>query len=446
MIKTAIKILFAFHLVFLFPCLLQGESEASTETQHAEYIVNCINSIRSDPLSYAQDLGYDRQALLESLPWLNEFIEKDAELLTTDEFLNLRAVARNNPEPLEPDSDIPPGNDYAYTGETGGVVSFSNFMDSETALQIVIDNLFKQELAPGFQRQRYILSSDFDLAGASLTGKVIWDQTGRKNSYFITICFGSSLLKSEVQVLNMINQVRSNPLKIHNYILCSLSDLLDENYNAIYALIKTYQPLFLDMKLQKYAKAAVLEEEETANYLDQALYHGYDGVDVDKSSVIEIFPKTDSNSFATWIFSSLVLDELKAYPEKEVVFNPDFNEAGVAILFVNGAVYDSVKLTLIAGNKIEEDTSYSKIYGLIYNDIDENGVYAPGEGAAKETVIIYDKETFEKVKTAITDNAGRFSISLLNQKEYTIETGTGETKAEKDIYLDQDQFFELNKP
>jgi hypothetical protein len=116
----------------------------------------------------------------------------------------------------------------------------------------------------------------------------------------------------------------------------------------------------------------------------------------------------------------------------------------VAVLFVNGAVYDSAKLTLIAGNEIVEDSSYSKIYGLIYNDIDENGVYSPGEGAAKETVIIYDKD-FEKVKTVMTDNAGHFSVSLLNQKEYTIETGTGETKAKKDIYLDQDQFFELNK-
>lgn len=447
MTKTAIKILFAFHLVFLFPCLLQGESEASTETENAEYIVESINSIRSDPLSYAENLGYDRDALLESLPWLNEFIEKDAELLTTDEFLNLRAVAGNSPDPpesdpLESDPAVPPGNDYAYTGETGGVVSFSNFMDMETALQIVINNLFEQELAPDFQGQRYILSSDFDLAGASLREGVTWDQTGRKNSYFITICFGSSLLKSEVQVLNMINQLRSNPLKINNYILFSLSDLISENFNAIYALFETYQPLFLDMKLQKCAKAVL---EENANCLDQALYYGYDGVDVDESSVIEIFPKTDSNSFAAWIFSSLILDELKAYPEKEVVFNPDFNEAGVAILFVSGAVYDFAKLTLITGSKIVEDLSYSKIYGLIYNDIDENGVYAPGEGVAGETVIIYDKETLEKVKTVITDNTGHFSISLLNQKEYTIETGTGETKAVKDIYLDQDQFFELNK-
>ena len=444
MIKTTIKIIFAFYLVFLFPCLLQDKSEASTEIQ--EYIIERINNIRLDPLSRAEDLGYDRQALLESLPWLNEFIEKDVELLETDEFLILRAEVQNSPDILEsdllqPNPEILPGNDYAYTGETEATVSFSNFMDMETALQIVIDNLFEQELDPEFEGQRYILSSDFDLAGASLKGGVTWDQTGKKNSYFITICFGSSLLKSEVQVLNMINQVRAEPRKANNYILFNLNSLIQENFDVIHAFLGTYKPLFLDKTLQKYGTLFI---NTTTDYLSQALAYGYTGVEVDKSSTIEIFPKTDSNSFAIWIFSSLILDELKAYPEKKVVFNPDFNEAGVAVLFVNGAVYDSAKLTLIAGNKIEEDSSYSKIYGLIYNDIDENGVYTPGEGAAGRTVVVYDKEIFEKVETAITDNAGHFSISLLNQKEYIIETGTGETKAGKDIYLDMDQFFELN--
>ena len=444
MIKTTIKIIFAFYLVFLFPCLLQDKSEASTEIQ--EYIIERINNIRLDPLSRAEDLGYDRQALLESLPWLNEFIEKDVELLETDEFLILRAEVQNSPDILEsdllqPNPEILPGNDYAYTGETEATVSFSNFMDMETALQIVIDNLFEQELDPEFEGQRYILSSDFDLAGASLRGGVTWDRTGRKNSYFITICFGSSLLKSEVQVLNMINQVRAEPRKANNYILFNLNSLIQENFDVIHAFLGTYKPLFLDKTLQKYGTLFI---NTTTDYLSQALAYGYTGVEVDKSSTIEIFPKTDSNSFAIWIFSSLILDELKAYPEKKVVFNPDFNEAGVAVLFVNGAVYDSAKLTLIAGNKIEEDSSYSKIYGLIYNDIDENGVYTPGEGAAGRTVVVYDKEIFEKVETAITDNAGHFSISLLNQKEYIIETGTGETKAAKDIYLDMDQFFELN--
>ena len=444
MIKTTIKIIFAFYLVFLFPCLLQDKSEASTEIQ--EYIIERINNIRLDPLSRAEDLGYDRQALLESLPWLNEFIEKDVELLKADEFLILRAEVQNSPDILEsdllqPNPEILPGNDYAYTGETEATVSFSNFMDMETALQIVIDNLFEQELDPEFEGQRYILSSDFDLAGASLKGGVTWDQTGKKNSYFITICFGSSLLKSEVQVLNMINQVRAEPRKANNYILFNLNSLIQENFDVIHAFLGTYKPLFLDKTLQKYGTLFI---NTTTDYLSQALAYGYTGVEVDKSSTIEIFPKTDSNSFAIWIFSSLILDELKAYPEKKVVFNPDFNEAGVAVLFVNGAVYDSAKLTLIAGNKIEEDSSYSKIYGLIYNDIDENGVYTPGEGAAGRTVVVYDKEIFEKVETAITDNAGHFSISLLNQKEYIIETGTGETKAGKDIYLDMDQFFELN--
>jgi len=445
MIKAAIKIIFAFHLVFLFSCLLQDKSEASTEIQ--EYIVERINNIRLDPLSYAEGLGYDSQVLLDTLPFLNKFIGKKTEFLKADEFLILRADAQNSPDiiesdPLQPKTEILPGNDYAYTGETKATVSFSNFMDMETALQLVVNNLLKQELDQEFEGQKYILSSDFDIAGASLRGGVTWDQTGRKNSYFITICFGSSLLKSEVQVLNMINQVRAEPQKANNYILFNLHPLIQENFDVIHAFPGTYKPLFLDKTLQKYG--TVFNNNTTTDYLSQALAYDYAGVEIDKSSTIEIFPKTDSDSFAIRIFSSLILEELESYPEKKVVFNPDFNDAGVAVFYVNGDTYDFAKLTVTAGNTIKEDLSYSKIYALIYKDIDENGVYAPGEGAAGQSVVVYDKETFEKVETVITDNAGHFSISLLNQKEYIIETGTGETKAGKNIYLDMDLFFEMN--
>lgn len=445
MIKTAIKIIFVFQLVFLLPCLLLDKSEASTEIQ--EYIIERINNIRLDPLSYAEGLGYDSQVLLDTLPFLNKFIGKDAELLKADKFLILRAHAQNSldileSDPLQPNPVILPGNDYAYTGETKASVSFSNFMDMETALQVVVDNLFERELDPEFEGQKYILSSYFDLAGASLRSGTTWDQTGRKNSCFITICFGSSLLKSEVQVLNMINQVRAEPRKANNYILFNLNSLIQENFDVIHAFLGTYKPLFLDKTLQK--KYGTLFNNTTTDYLSQALTYGYTGVEVNKSSTIEIFPKTDSNSFAILIFSYLILDELKAYPEKKIIFNPDFNDAGLAVFYINGAIYDFAKLTVTAGNTIKENSSCSKIYGLIYNDIDGNGVYAPGEGAAGQTVVVYNKETFEKVETAITDNAGHFSTSLLNQKEYIIETGTGETKAGKDIYLDMDQFFELN--
>ena len=446
MIKTAIKIIFAFSLVFLFPCLLQDKSEASTEIQ--EYIIERINNIRLDPLSYAESLGYNSQVLLGTLPFFDKFIEKDAELLKADEFLILKANVQNSldiPESghLQPNSEILPGNDYAYTGETKATVSFSNFMDMETALQVVVNNLFEQELDPEFEGQKYILSSDFDLAGASLRSGTTWDQTGRKNSYFITICFGSSLLKSEVQVLNMINQVRTEPQKINNYILFNLNSLIQENFDVIHAFLGTYKPLFPDKTLQKYGTVFNNTTTDT-DYLSQALAYDYTGVEIDKSSIIEIFPKTNSDSFAIRIFSYLILNELESYPEKKVIFNHDFNDAGIAISYINGVTYDFAKLTVTAGNTIKENSSYSKIYGLIYNDINGNGVYAPGEGAAGQTVVVYDKETFEKVETAITDNAGHFSISLLNQKEYIIETGTGETKVGKDIYLDMDQFFELN--
>ncbi len=445
MIKTTIKILLAFHLVFLFSCFLQDQADASATTETQEYIIERLNSIRSDPLAYAERLGYDRQALLETLPFLGEFIVKGVEPFLVNEFLNLKAVSLNSPKIPESDNKILPENGYAYTGETKGTVSFSNFMGMETAVQIVIDNLFKKELDSKFEGQRYILSSDFDLAGVSLRGARTWDQTGMKNSYFITICFASSLLKSEVQVLNMINQVRAEPLTISIYFLSNLNGIFSENTDAIYAFFETYQPLFWNIKLQKCIKTA---PEENINYLDQVLAYGYTEIEVNKSSVGEKISTIDPNFFATSIFSSLISNELKIYPQKKFVFNPDFTDAGLAVVYVKVEDLDYAKLTVTAGNRISEDSAYSRIYGIIYKDIDENEIYTSGEEAAKEIVIIQDKETFEKVETIITDNAGHFSVTLLNQKEYTIQTRTqtetGEMITEKDIYLDADQFFKLN--
>ena len=444
MIKTTIKILLAFHLVFLFSCFLQDQADASATTEAQEYIIERLNSIRSDPLAYAERLGYDRQALLETLPFLGEFIVKGVEPFLLNEFLNLKAVSLNSPRIPESDHKVLPENDYVYTGETKGTVSFLNFMGMETAIQIVIDNLFKKELDSKFEGQRYILSSNFDMTGVSCRGGVMWDRTGMKNSYIITICFGSSLLKSEVQVLNMINQLRAEPLKISNYFLSNLSGIFSENTDMIYAFFETYQPLFIDKILCKYGSVFNVDMD----YLSQALYDGYNGVEVNQSSAVEKFLKTGSNSFPVSIFSSLISNELKIYPQKKLVFNPDFNDAGLTVVYVNGTVDDSATLTVTGGNRISEDAAFSKIYGIIYKDIDENGIYTPGEGSAKETVIIYDKEEpSEKVKTIITDNAGHFSVNLLNQKEYIIQTraqtGTGETITEKDIYLDADQFFIL---
>jgi len=445
MIKTTIKILLAFHLAVLFPCFLQNQAEASTGAEIQEYIIERLNNIRSDPLSYAEGLGYDRQALLETLPFLGEFIEKNVELFTIDEFLNLKAGSLNSPDTLEHNHDVLPENDYANTGETRGTVTFSNFMGIETAVQIIINNLFKKELDPEFKGQRYILFSDFNanfnLAGASLTGGRTWDQTGMKNSYFITICFASSLLKSEVQVLNMINQVRAYPLKINKYIPFSLGSLIDKNVDVVFAFFKTYQPLFIDKTLQKYGTVFNADTD----YPGQALSYGYNGVEVERASVTEIFPDTDLNFFAVSIFSSLLLNELITYPEKKIIFNTEFNNAGLALSYYNEGENkdDYANLTITAGNRISENSACSRIYGIIYKDIDENDLYAPGEGAAKETVIIYNKETSEKVETLITDNAGHFSVNLLNQKEYIIQTGTGDIKAEKEIYLDADQFLVL---
>ena len=107
-----------------------------------------------------------------------------------------------------------PGADFALTGEMGGIVSFYNFMPVEFAWEIIIRNQFVQELKSDMVGQRYILNPGFDLIGRAVRGGVNTVDGIKKNAYFATICFASSRLKAEVQVMNMVNQVRFKPAAV----------------------------------------------------------------------------------------------------------------------------------------------------------------------------------------------------------------------------------------
>ncbi len=45
--------------------------------------VELMNTIRLDPLKYAESLGFNRNSLLKDLPWLEEAVSKEPEVLAT---------------------------------------------------------------------------------------------------------------------------------------------------------------------------------------------------------------------------------------------------------------------------------------------------------------------------------------------------------------------------
>jgi len=432
-------------LVILF-CVCRSALAFMSENEAS--LLDLINQIRTAPFAYALALGYDQEFLAE----MDILPETQFEPYLMDEYLCSSAADSNyslTGEDKEPVEKLPV---HLLTAETGGVVSFFNFMPVEVAFKIVIDNFLRKELeTSNFQ---YILSNVYSYLGISIKAGAL---ENRMNAWFFAVNFGSSTLKSEVQVLNMINQVRSEPWKVQAYIDRKIIDLYHENLNVLYLLRRKYSPLFLNASLHASAQAnsfSVLYEtysEATVfTPLERAMDNGYKGGFVQESVVDAAYEKDNLISCVNTVFSTLILDEFKTWPEGAAVFSSDFQDIGPGLSLRSGDDFDRAVLSIYVGTDmdIKEDDvqQISRIYGIIFSDIDQNNVYSPGEEIVRENVVIYG-EYLEPIKSVVTDNAGHFSVTLESNKKYFFRAESEGFSVTKEILLTaSDQFVKLVYP
>lgn len=429
-------------------CCDRCSAETDMNEVSTSVVVTMMNSIRQSPMAYAEKIGYKEQPLTEILHRLDGFSQSNPVMLEGNPFLALKAAAGNSEDPLVIVPDIMPENDYVKTGEVGGVVSFYNFLDLNTALTVVVNNLFEKEMLSEFQGQRYILSSDYDQVGVAVRTGVVWGNTGRKNAYFITICFASSILKQQVQLLNLINQVRFQPSLINNYALFNLNAIIHDNFNAIEAFSYAYPPLFMDRALQALAR---MEMISLLDWEAEAHNQGGPAAVMERSGAVAVLFQADAPHSVLQGFSALMQGELARYPEKQAVFNGAFEDAGVAMQHVAGVAHNLVEISLVtAAPETAGHASLSgclRIYGLIYRDMDGNGVYTPGEGVPAGRVVL--KEILEG-KTAnfpvYSDNAGHFDAVVHAPGLYEVQWVGNDENAEKNVFVDGNTFVEIVVP
>ena len=450
--KNYFKILFYFFFVLGFVSALFAPAVSGAETDQTE-ILELINAIRLDPFARAEALGYDRTVLAQTLPWLKQSYEP----YEMDAFLSLRAVAHNSLEGELPEPELSAVHDYMRTGETGGVVSFFNFLPPAIASGIIIDNLFRSELDGA--STRYILSDEFHFIGPALMGGRLDADGIGQNAYFVTICFGSTQLKSEVQVLTMVNQVRSQPSCVFAYSGVSLIDLLGNDLDLFSEWFRAYPPLMdspvLRKSAQSYSKQWVsiggdpsLSPNTTP--LARALDMGYEGLTVAESVVIGVHPANETSAqLANSVFLSLVHEELNAVPERGGVFSLGTSDGGVGIaaVFVDDQVM-SVASVLDAGVPTVDDAHQANIYGVVYFDNDENKIYSPGEGCGLASVVAFRKIGNISVKQTVTDIAGHFNMKLDRGERYRFEISSGDLTTSLEMRVDRNLFLpvELSLP
>lgn len=410
------------------------------------YAISLVNQIRHDPLGYAEGLGYDRNVLLEQLPWLwmsgaanglaavtaSEVLTQRAKNKNTDDIIGdlIVTIIEDNSNGETQTGVVTMNTDYAAQGDISGVVSFTNFMKPDVAIKVVINNQFKRELNPDYNGKHILLSPEYKLIGVSFCSGNIQQESGVVNAYLIYITLSSALLKSEVQIVNMINQLRDNPAQAYNYLSLDLSFLSGG-----------YSPMFFHDALDATAKIVLYDEVDVQAH---ALDLGFPQPVVGYTAVTETFTVTDRDTLAMGIFSSLLIREVAACPARDTIFSPLWNEVGAGLYKADNASYNSVKLAMVTGQSGDSTNGLSRIYGMAYVDEDLNGVYTPGEEAVERPVTAYDSSTGVKLQTVVTNKAGQFSFRLPGNVEYNIETINKGIRTGRLVFLNNDLYLSLS--
>lgn len=478
------------------PGYAQDENQEVTLSKDQSFALNLVNQIRQDPLFYAAKyFEYDRETLIQELPWLADILDKGLPLpifspnvklnvlaeqknLLSHQELDQEAKAEGDKEPLK----IPLKSDFILKGEIGGVVSFYSFMPAKFAWEIVIINQFKQELKPDMEGPLYILNPRFDTMGLDMRGGPNEVDGELVNAYFATICFVSSRLKAEAQVLNMVNQVRYNPSSINTYMESSLIEILDHDffYFAKWLWLYPYSPewnssnlppLFDNSNLHdsaRYRASGLLNPDDPSLKQDMmgATLPETELYKVKKESVAKVIIPVDVNSDITLgltsdevaykLFTSMLGAELRAVYKKGAIFSVETDRGGVGIDLASINDREQSVIAVLHAARVAQSSADETspadfdtlnrvgIYGVVFSDTDENQIYSPGEGKESIPVDVFRTSDNSLVGRTFTDASGHFSVTLEKDQEYRFEISSGENRVLFSKAFDKSSFLPVD--
>jgi hypothetical protein len=413
-------------------CLMTGALPAAraADTGPArQYVLDRINQIRQDPSAYARYLGYDVQTFTTDHPWLAALLAPGLPTVVSMQSLQAKAAAGNGTTDRNflPAPDLP--RVPAMAGTLAGRTAVTGKDDLKQAVGAVIDHQFRKELSPGFSGRRLILNRHLDLAGADV--RVGRPESAESNGFVeVTVVLASRLTRSERQILNLVNQIRHDPGAVGGHLL----------FPRRLPAAPPRPPLFFHPRLQEGAGIGWFRADASAVPARNVRYPGFG---VAALSMIENFPKTDADTLVSWLFSSLVVTELKAAGGRPVIFGAASTDAGISLTVVRGQAQDHVALVLVTGTRSDAVPGLAAVYGVVYTDADKNGIYSPGEGRPDTAVAVYNPGVSEPAAVAVTDAAGHFAVRLPPARTYRVRAGADGTLAFFDLLLIRDRFFAL---
>jgi hypothetical protein len=226
-----------------------------------------------------------------------------------------------------------------------------------------------------------------------------------------------------LELLQLINQARAKPLEVAasmgmdpDEVLAALPELYD-------ILTRGLPPLGLNERLHKAARTHNQDMQANGYYahdsLDGRSYderikeRGYDAFLTGESlGMLGFETFTDPAEAVAVIFERMFLDELDPLRTQERnILGPDFIEAGIgfgfAVLELDGSLTSVYLATCDFGARATGNNAY--LLGILYGDLDGDGLYSPGEGIPGVPVFIDIPHVMLEL---VTDATGGFGLML----------------------------------
>lgn len=428
-----------------------------------------INQARENPLATARSLGMDAEKIVADFPDMYEILANGLPPLALSGELRAAAAARTDSMVKEryysgESSDgrtlgrriADAGYVAVETGESFGIVAFANFIEPEEAARLLFEEMFRGEIDPGRMEPRNILNPDLEQTGIALgTGTLSLERLSY-NIYVVTCDFGAAPDAAGLQLLNLINQARANPLETAASLGMDTERLLKDHPFLYEVLTEGLPPLAFDARLYRAARGHTLDmlkegyyshdSPDGRTYEDRIRDAGYESADSREAvglacRVIREEPSEAAALFFRRIFTNELKDLLQ--PGEMTILNPLLKDAGTAIVFGTSALLGGIcgdEVVLLTADFGSEEAGGVFISGVTYVDKNGNGLYDAGEGAPAALTVRGPDEVIYSLRSGGTgyfslpleDQAGQYDITALMEdgREFTRRVVIGDKSAQ----------------
>lgn len=383
----------------------------SATTDQACALLDRINEARRAPFAAALSVGIGESRLLDIAPELQSLPEGGIPPLAMNGYL-LRTAGEHNEDMLSRgyvDRVAPEGQTVAdriaasgywavMTGESIGLVGFANFLPPEVAVQVMFENMLKDELLNRAEGRWNILNPGFTDVGVSVETGVVALGGSLFNVYTAVCDYGLPFepTAEEELFLVLVNQARWDPAAFMASVSLSEEHLMTDLREDRVSFFAGMPPLYPDFALSRAARGHA-EDMLAKGYFSTESLDGRTPADrIAEAGYLDALQSGELQGLLALCGDRTPVEQVEAFfrrmavseltrtlPEDRLIFNPGLREAGIGFAAgvcesLGGICGDNVGLLVASCGT---STAYEwGVVGAAFRDADGNGLYDSGEG------------------------------------------------------------------